>query len=136
MLNIVEVPQIITAVMWIAYTAKVFPICETWCVALDYLWFWLQCWILFPIFTKTICEARNLDNMKKRALPVIEEIGLKEGVDWGYINDSCLTELKPENPNGTCTIGMWFKPLPDEDAHKISKKFQLYRDESRPTAVS
>lgn len=88
------------------------------------------------IFTKTICEARNLDNMKKRALPVIEEIGLKEGVDWGYINDSCLTELKPENPNGTCTIGMWFKPLPDEIAHKISKKFQLYRDESRPTAVS
>ena len=80
------------------------------------------------IFTKTICEARNLDNMKKRALPVIEELGLKEGVDYGYINDSCKTDLTPENPDGTCTIGMWFKPLPDEDAHKISKKFQLYRD--------
>ena len=75
------------------------------------------------IFTKTICEARNLDNMKKRALPVIEELGLKEGVDYGYINDSCKTDLTPENPDGTCTVGMWFKPLPDEDAHKISKKF-------------
>ena len=82
------------------------------------------------IFTKTICEARNLDNMKKRALPVIEELGLKEGVDYGYINDSCKTDLTPENPDGTCTIGMWFKPLPDEDAHKISKKFQLYRDDN------
>jgi len=80
------------------------------------------------IFTKTICEARNLDNMKKRALPVIEELGLKEGSDYGYINDKCLTDLTPENKDGTCTIGMWFKPLPDEVAHKISKKFQLYKD--------
>ena len=81
------------------------------------------------IFTKTICEARNLDNMKKRVMPVIEELGLKEGCDYDYINDSCKTDLTPENPDGTCTIGMWFKPLPDEDAHKISKKFQLYRDD-------
>ena len=82
------------------------------------------------IFTKTICEARNLDNMKKRALPVIEELSLKEGVDYGYINDSCKTDLTPENPDGTCTIGMWFKPLSDEDAHKISKKFKLYREDN------
>ena len=81
------------------------------------------------IFTKTICEARNLDNMKSRALPIIEELGLKEGLDWGYINDKCLTDLTPENEDGTTTIGMWFKPLKDEDAFKISKKFKLYRDE-------
>ena len=81
------------------------------------------------IFTKTICEARNLDNMKSRALPVIEELGLVEGLDWGYINDKCLTDLTPENEDGTTTIGMWFKPLKDEDAFKISKKFKLYRDE-------
>ena len=80
------------------------------------------------IFTKTICEARNLDNMKKRVLPIIEELGLKEGSDYGYINDSCKTDLTPENEDGTCTVGMWFKPLLDEVAHKISKKFQLYRD--------
>ena len=82
------------------------------------------------IFTKTICEARNLDNMRKRALPVIKELGLKEGIDYGYINDSCKTDLTPENPDGTCTVGMWFKPMEDEVAHKISKKFQLYREET------
>lgn len=81
------------------------------------------------IFTKTICEAKNLNNLKTRALPAIEELGLVEGVDWGYINDKCLTDLTPENDDGTTTIGMWFKPLKDEDAFKISKKFKLYRDD-------
>ena len=91
---------------------------------------------VFGIFTKTICECKNLNQLKTKIIPVIEELKLVEGVDYGYINDSCKTDLTPENPDGTCTIGMWFKPLPDEIAHKISKKFQLYRDESRPTAVS
>lgn len=81
------------------------------------------------IFTKTICEARNLNNLKTKIEPVVQELGLVEGVDWGYINDKCLTDLTPENEDGTCTIGAWFKPLPDEDAFKISKKFKLYRDE-------
>lgn len=81
------------------------------------------------IFTKTICEAKNLKYLNNRALPVIEELGLKEGTDWGYINDCCLTDLTPENEDGTTTIGMWFKPLKDEDAFKISKKFKLYRDD-------
>ena len=81
------------------------------------------------IFTKTICEARNLENMKNRVMPVVEELGLVEGVDYGYINDRCLTDLNPEHDDGTCTVGMWFRPLPDEDAHRISKKFQLYRDD-------
>ena len=78
------------------------------------------------IFTKTICEAKNLEQMKSKTAPVIAELGLKEGVDYGYINDSCKTDLTPENPDGTCTTGMWFKPLPDEQAHLISKKFKLY----------
>ena len=80
------------------------------------------------IFTKTICECRNKSQLKK-AKSIAEELGLEEGVDFGYINDSCKTDLKPENEDGTCTVGMWFKPLPDGIAHKISKKFQLYRDE-------
>lgn len=80
------------------------------------------------IFTKTICEAKNLNNLKKID-GVIKEIGLKEGEDYGYINDKCLTDLTPENPDGTCTIGIWFKPLPDEISHKLSKKYKLYRDE-------
>ncbi len=81
------------------------------------------------IFTKTICEAKNLNNLKTKVEPVVQELGLVEGVDWGYINDKCLTDLTPENPDGTCTVGAWFKPLPDEDAFKISKKFKLYRDD-------
>ena len=81
------------------------------------------------IFTKTICEARNLNNLKTKIEPVVKELGLIEWVDWGYINDKCLTDLTPENEDGTTTIGAWFKPLPDEDAFKISKKFKLYRDD-------
>lgn len=77
------------------------------------------------IFTKTICECKNKEALHK-ADNVIKELKLKEGEDWGYINDNCLTDLTPENENGTTTIGMWFRPLPDEQAHMISKKFKLY----------
>lgn len=75
--------------------------------------------------TKTICECKNKESLHK-ADDVIKELNLKEGEDWGYINDNCLTELIPENENGTTTVGMWFRPLPDDQAHKISKKFKLY----------
>ena len=56
-----------------------------------------------------------------------EELGLVQDTDFDFINDKCLTELIPENEDGTCTVGIWFKPLDDEIAHKISKKYQLYR---------
>ena len=79
------------------------------------------------IFTKTIYEARNLNNLMK-AKAIADELGLKENEDYGFINDKCLTELNPENEDGTTTVGMWFAPLADEVAHKISKKFPLYRD--------
>ena len=62
-----------------------------------------------------------------KAKTIAEELGLVEDVDFGVINDCCLTELTPENEDGTCTVGIWFKPLDDEIAHKISKKYQLYR---------
>ena len=77
------------------------------------------------IFTKIICEAKNLNHLMK-AKTIAEELGLVEDVDFGVINDCCLTELTPENEDGTCTVGIWFKPLDDEIAHKISKKYQLY----------
>lgn len=79
------------------------------------------------IFTKTICEARNRNHLLK-AETVAKELGLKECVDYGFINDKCLTELEPENEDGTTTVGMWFAPLADDTAHQISKKFPLYRD--------
>ena len=78
-------------------------------------------------FVKTICEARNLSHLRK-VEEVAKEMGLTEGEDYGYINDKCLTELSPENEDGTCTVGIWFKPLPDEQAHSLSKKYQLYKD--------
>lgn len=77
------------------------------------------------IFTKTFCEAKNLVQLKK-AEELAKAEGLVEGEDWGYIRDCCKTELKPENPDGTCTVGVWFAPLPDETVHAISKKFKLY----------
>lgn len=77
------------------------------------------------IFTKTICEAKNLAQLEKAAAKA-KELGLEEGSDWGYIRDCCLTELKPENEDGTCTVGIWFRPLDDDTAHAISKGFKLY----------
>ena len=68
--------------------------------------------------------AVSLDREVRRS-----HLSRRDRVHYGHINDSCKTDLNPENDDGTCTIGMWFKPLPDDVAHKISKKFQLYRNE-------
>ena len=88
------------------------------------------------IFTKTICEAKNLNDLNK-VKNYIESINndfsndhvpyyLIEGRDYGFINDNCLTELTPENPDGTTTIGVWFRPMPDNVIQRISKKYKLY----------
>lgn len=77
------------------------------------------------IFTKTVCEARNKNHLLK-AKAIADEIGLVEGEQYGLIYDKCLTELEPEEENGTTLTGIWFCPLPDEQAHAISKKFHLY----------
>lgn len=82
---------------------------------------------IMGITKKTICECRNLSQLLK-ARDIANELGLKENEAYGFINDVCLTEIKPENEDGTCTVGMWFAPLEDEITHKISKKFQLYRE--------
>ena len=78
-------------------------------------------------FVKTICQARNKNHLLK-AKTIATKLGLVEGVDFGEINDCCLTELTAENEDGTTLVGIWFKPLPDEVAHKISKKYHLYMD--------
>jgi peptidyl-tRNA hydrolase len=87
------------------------------------------------IFTKTICEAKNKNHLMK-VIDLIDEHNnqvsndqkLFGDIDFGFINDKCLTELTPENEDGTTTVGIWFKPLSDDIAHKFSKKFKLYRD--------
>lgn len=82
------------------------------------------------IFTKTVCEARNYNQLMK-AVSIAQELGLSEGTDYFLIKDACLTELEPEevdeNGVGRVLTCIGFAPLPDEIAHLISKKFQLYK---------
>lgn len=82
------------------------------------------------IFTKTICEAKNLNQLMK-VVDIANELGLKEGIDYGFIDDCCKTELTPEftdeNGEGRCRVGIWFKPLPDDISRQLSKKYQLYK---------
>ena len=82
------------------------------------------------IFTKTICEAKNYNQLLK-ATEIAKEIGLVEGQDYFLIWDACLTELTPEtvddNGVGRTLTCIGFRPLDDETAWKISKKFQLYK---------
>ncbi len=82
------------------------------------------------IFTKTICEAKNKNQLLK-AKAIAEELGMIEGKDFFLIKDACNTELIPEeideNGIGRTLTCIGFKPLDDEIAWKISKKFQLYK---------
>ena len=82
------------------------------------------------IFTKTVCEAKNYNQLLK-AKTIAEELGLSEGEDFFLIKDACNTELTPEevdeNGIGRTLTCIGFKPLDDETAWKISKKFQLYK---------
>ena len=82
------------------------------------------------IFTKTICEAKNKNQLLK-AKEIAEELGMVENKDFFLIKDACNTELTPEeideNGVGRTLTCIGFKPLDDETAWKISKKFQLYK---------
>lgn len=77
-------------------------------------------------FVKTVCEARNKNHLLK-VKTIAEELGLVEGTDFGEIRDNCQTVLEPEDSDGRTLVGIWFAPLADETAHKISKKYQLYK---------
>lgn len=82
------------------------------------------------IFTKTVCEAKNRNQLIK-AVTVAEEMGLKEGTDFFLIKDNCLTELEPEEIGedgiGRTLTCIGFRPLSEDIAHQISRKYQLYR---------
>ena len=51
--------------------------------------------------------------------------------DYFLIKNGCLTELEPEevdeNSVGRVLTCIGFRPLEDNIAHTISKKFQLYK---------
>ena len=76
-------------------------------------------------FTKIVCEAKNKNHLMK-VVEVAKTMGLVEGRDFFLIRDNCLTELEPEEDGRTLTC-IGFKPLPDEMAEKLSKKYQLYK---------
>lgn len=82
------------------------------------------------IFTKTICAAKNRNQLMK-AVTIAENLGLQEGKDFFLIKDCCLTELEPEEIGedgvGRTLTCIGFRPLPDDVAHAISKKYQLYK---------
>ena len=82
------------------------------------------------IFTKTVCEARNRNQLLK-AVSAAEGLGLAEGRDFFLIHDACLTEFEPEsfdeNGQGRVLTCVGFRPLSDDVAHQISRKFQLWR---------
>lgn len=88
-----------------------------------------ESWIC-GIFTKTICEAKNRNQLLK-AKTIAIELGLVEGKDFFLIKDRCLTELEPEEideeGNGSVLTCIGFRPLPDDIIQVISKKFQLYK---------
>ncbi len=76
-------------------------------------------------FTKTICQAKNKNHLLK-VKEMADELGLIEGEHYGLIFDKCLTELQPEEADGTTLTGIWFCPLSDDVAHSISRKYHLY----------
>ena len=83
-------------------------------------------------FTKTICEAKNKNQLMK-AVKIAEELGMVEGADYFLIRDNCLTELEPEDEDGRTLTAIGFRPMATETAHKISKIFQLFNAEIEST---
>lgn len=78
-------------------------------------------------FTKTVCAARNKNHLLK-AIEIAKSIGLnRENYDYFLIRDNCLTDLEPEDEDGRTLTCIGFRPLPDEIAWKISKKYNLYK---------
>ena len=81
------------------------------------------------IYTKTICRAKNRYQLEK-AIHTAEDLGLAEDKDFFLVKDLCLTELEPEEVDeqgrGRTLTCIGFRPLPDDIAHIISKKYQLF----------
>lgn len=81
-------------------------------------------------FTKCVLEARNKNQLLK-AKTMAEEMGMKEGVDFWLIKDSCRTELEPEeideNGVGRTLTCIGFRPMSSDIIDKIGKKYQLYK---------
>lgn len=81
------------------------------------------------IFTKTVCEAKNKNQLMK-AVEWAKEHNLKEGEDYFLIKDNCLTELTPEetdeNGTGRTLTCIGFRPFPEDIANQLSHMYHLY----------
>lgn len=77
------------------------------------------------IFTKVILRAKNKNDLM-RAVRIATDNGIVENKDFFIIRDNCLTELEPEEEDGTCITCIGFKPMHTSDCEVVSKKFQLY----------
>lgn len=80
---------------------------------------------LGSIFTKVILRAKNKNDLM-RAVRIATSNGMTEDKDFFIIRDNCLTELTPEEDDGTCITCVGFKPMYTFDCEVVSKKFQLY----------
>ena len=82
------------------------------------------------IFTKVVCEAKNKNHLLK-VVDMANSLGLSEGTDYFVIKDRCLTELEPEEIDelgiGRTITCIGFRPLPDDIARQLSKKYQLLK---------
>lgn len=76
-------------------------------------------------FTKVICGARNRGKLLK-AVEKAKELGMIEGQDFFIIRDSCRTELKPEDFDGTTPTCVGFMPMEAEIIDQIGKEFHLF----------
>lgn len=75
-------------------------------------------------FTKVLLKGKMKDI--KKAIEKCNEMGLINGKDYFIIEDSCYTELVPDEGRNGCIIGIGFRPMNAEKIKPITKKFQLY----------
>ena len=77
---------------------------------------------IIPIISVNV-NAATLDVKTINASITNNKISVDGTVDNGVL----AVAIMIYEEDGTTLTGIWFKPLPDELAHKISKKYQLYR---------
>lgn len=83
-------------------------------------------------YTKIVLAVKSLVGLNNLAKK-LTEMGLVENEGFGFIIDKCYYETKPENENGTTTVGIWVAPLDDETCAHISKKYRLYGSDDKGT---
>ena len=77
------------------------------------------------IFFNKKSNKKLKDQIKKTKTINSELYNCEKHNDSLSISINCIVG---KNGEGRCTVGIWFKPLQDDVAHSISKKFQLYKD--------